>query len=117
MYTESTMPRIAKDEGPTDSLCIRLNAKETKRWTEVLRLARQRDPRATRADVIRVLYEFGDARQDLLSPQEVAFFRGRSAADQNLDPETRQREAMKRLIYAEAKTTPEPKTRRKVSGK
>jgi hypothetical protein len=39
-------------------------------------------------------------------------------AQSTVDPETRQREALKRLIYAEAKTTPDPvvKRRRKVSG-
>jgi hypothetical protein len=35
-----------------------------------------------------------------------------------LDPETRQRQAMERLVFAEARTTPDPvKPKRKVSGK
>lgn len=80
MYTTVSggdlMPRVAKDTGPTDSLQTRLTAAETERWTEMLKRAFSRDPRATRSDVARVLLGFADARGDLLTKQEVAYFRG-----------------------------------------
>jgi hypothetical protein len=126
-------PRTKAKRYPDANLSIRLAGAEAERYDEVLRRAFGRNPRASKSDVARRLLNLDSDTDGLVTDEDVLFFQGRAGgalpaterstrvapAAQDVDSETRQQQARKRLIYAKAKTTPdEPvqKPRRKVSG-